>query len=199
MPPKPRFNHDEIVNAAFAIVRREGWEGLSARSIAKELNASTGPIYSYLESMSAIEIEVVKKALEMIYGYIITPRTGDKWIDHGIGYVLFAKEEKHLFRCINDEKHSRMTKDFTRATFDALSQELTDYEPFQGLDEDTRLKIRASRWFFIHGLASLINNEWYEMDEAQNVIMRDEKRVPIEELVRKTTTAILKGHRGKDD
>ena len=197
MPPKPRFQTEDIVNAAFAVVRREGWPGLSARSIAKELNASTSPIYAYLSSMQAIEEAVVKKALDVIGVYITTPRTGDKWIDHGLGYVLFAKEEKHLFRCINDEKHAPWTREFTRSLFESLGRDLADYEPFQGLPEATVLAIRRSRWFMVHGIASLINNQWYELGEQASVAMRSGKDVPLEELVRNASLAILRGHAGE--
>jgi hypothetical protein len=158
------------------------------------LNASTSPIYAYLSSMNAIEEAVIQTALELFHGYITTPRTGDKWIDHGLGYVLFAREEKHLFRCINDEKHARRTRQFTRALFAALGRELADYEPFKGLPEQDLLDIRMSRWFMIHGLASLINNEWYSLENQEHVVMREGKNVRLEELVRKTSLAILHGH-----
>ena len=194
MPPKPRFQTEDIVQAAFAVVRREGWPGLSARAIAKELNASTSPIYAYLSSMQAIEEAVVKKALDLMHGYIATRRTGDKWIDHGLGYVLFAQEEKHLFRCINDEKHAYLTKTFTRSVFEALGRDLADYGPFQPLSERERLDVRLSRWFMIHGLATLINNQWYSLANQSQVVMRDDKQVSLAEMVRKSSMAILRGH-----
>lgn len=194
MPPKPRFKIDDVLEAAFRVVRREGWPGLSARAIAKELNASTTPIYAYLSSMQAIEEAVIKKALDLMYRYITAARTGDKWIDHGLGYVLFAREEKHLFRCINDEKHASLTKAFTRSVFEALGRELADYEPFQGLSDQELLNVRLSRWFMIHGLASLINNQWYSLADQKHVVMRDGKNVRLEEMVRKSSMAILKGH-----
>ena len=199
MPPKPRFQTDDIVQAAFSVVRREGWPGLSARSIAKALNASTSPIYAYLSSMNAIEAAVIKKALELFHAYITAQRTGDKWIDHGLGYVLFAKEEKHLFRCINDEKHASLTRRFTRTLFAALGRDLADYGPFQGLSKEVLLDIRRSRWFMIHGLASLINNEWYSLANQEHVVMREGKNVRLEALVRDTSLAILQGHTQGND
>ncbi len=99
---------ESVVKAAFEVVRKNGWQGLSARSIANELNSSTGPIYSHLKSMKILEEEVVKKAMEFFEEYIIKPRTGDKWIDHGLGYVFFARDEKYLFRAIYDENHVMM-------------------------------------------------------------------------------------------
>ena len=50
MPPKPKFTKEDIVEAAFNIVREQGWEALTQRSIAQKLNASIGPIYSSLSN-----------------------------------------------------------------------------------------------------------------------------------------------------
>ena len=98
MPPKQRFTPQDIVEAAFQVVRKQGWDGFSARTIAKELNSSTRPIYDYFNSMENIEAEVVKKILAHFVEFLSRERTGDKWLDHALGYVLFAAEEKHLFR-----------------------------------------------------------------------------------------------------
>ena len=167
MPPKTKFKKEDIIEAAFNVVRKSGWEGLSARSIAKELNSSTGPIYSYLDSMKNLEDEVVKKAMELFMEYIInTRKTGDKWIDHGIGYALFAKKEKHLFRGINDEKHMMFQKKYSSKMWAALDEELSDYPIFKGLSGETRQKIRHMRWIFIHGLSTLINNA-FDFDLAK--------------------------------
>ncbi len=161
MPPKIKYRKEDIIDAAFNLVRKSGWKGLSARSIAKELNASTGPIYSYLDSMKDLDEEVVGKAMELFTEYIInTKQTGDKWIDHGIGYTLFAKHEHHLFRGINDENHLKIQKKYAPEIWEALNQELSDYPLFEGLSEETSMQIRNMRWIFIHGLATLINNSF---------------------------------------
>ena len=77
MPPKQKFTKEDIVEAAFNVVREQGWEALSQRSIAKKLNASIGPIYSYLKSMTNLEEAVIEKAYELLLHYMLTPR-GDE-------------------------------------------------------------------------------------------------------------------------
>jgi hypothetical protein len=44
MPARKIFQKEQIINTAFKILKEKGWEGISARSIAKELNASTMPV-----------------------------------------------------------------------------------------------------------------------------------------------------------
>ena len=88
MPPKQRFSRQDVIEAAFQVVRKQGWEGFSARRIANELNASTRPIYDYFDSMEHIEVEVVKKILAYFTEFLGQERTGDTWLDQALGYVL---------------------------------------------------------------------------------------------------------------
>ena len=114
MAPKRQFSRQDIIEASFNVVRKHGWQGLSARAIASELKSSTRPIYDHHESMKNIEAQVVKKALAYFVDFISQERTGDKWLDQALGYVLFASQEKHLFRCINDEKHIHLQKQYAK-------------------------------------------------------------------------------------
>ncbi len=157
MPPKPKFSKEEIIDIAFEFVRKNGWEGLSARYIAKQLDSSTMPIYSIFGSMQQIEKEIVRKALGLFYAQCVEKKTGDPFEDSGIGYIQFAKREKHLFRSINDEKHAPMRREIGLEYWRELAESLSDYEPFKGLSEEQVEIIRIARWFLVYGMASLVN------------------------------------------
>ncbi len=160
MPPKIKFQRESIVSAAFNVVRKQGWQGLTARTIASELNSSTNPIYSHLNSMKDLEEEVIKKAIDLFEEYITTPRTGDTWMDQAFGYLLFAIREKDLFKAIHDENHTMLYKKHSEKLWDATGKTLSDYYLFKDLPEDIIFKIRHSRWVYIHGLASLFTNSF---------------------------------------
>ena len=153
MPPKFKFQKKEIIQTALDIVRQHGWSGLSARSIAKELNASTKPIYGYFKSMALLEEEVVKRIMDLLYDHMVQHRTGDPWHDHGIGYALFGFEEKKLFTAANDERHIVHTRVYGQIVWDCCTASLTDYPPFQGLSGDEIYKVQLLRWLMAHGLA----------------------------------------------
>jgi hypothetical protein len=158
MPPKVKFEKEFILNAAYEVVRQNGWEGLSSRSIARELNSSTGPIYSQLNSMKNIEEGVLKKAWDLFEVYTTTSITGDKWIDQGIGHLHFAKAEGLLYKAMFDGKHHYIPSEIGQGVFKRLGDDLADYPLFKDLSEGMQLEIRFSRWIFNHGLASLITN-----------------------------------------
>ncbi len=65
MPADTKISREDIIDAAFEIVRKGGWAQLSARSIAKRLKSSTMPIYSQFKTMEMLEDEVVKKAVTL--------------------------------------------------------------------------------------------------------------------------------------
>ncbi|MCP4023536.1 MAG: TetR/AcrR family transcriptional regulator [Desulfobacteraceae bacterium] len=157
MPPKIKFKQDEIIDIAFDYVRQNGWKGLTARYLSQKLNSSTMPIYSCFKSMAHLEEEVVKKAMEHFLQYITARRTGDVWIDHGVGYVLFALQEKYLFRSIFDEAHDHLRQKYSGLIWERTGQDLSVYLPFKELTDNQVVHIRKGRWVLIHGMASLVN------------------------------------------
>lgn len=158
MPPKFKFTREQIVDAAFHRVRRNGWPALTTRTLADELGASARPIYSFFNSMEEVEAEVVKRAVHLLHETMIRPRTGDPWHDHGIGYVMFAMAERQLFRSINDEKHIALYKKYGDVIWASLTESLADYPPFRGLTAEQIYTIQLQRWLFAHGLAFSASN-----------------------------------------
>jgi len=153
MPPKFKFTREEIIEAALTIVRQAGWAALTTRSLADALQASARPIYSFFGSMAEVEEAVVKKTVDLLHRRMLRKETGDPWHDHGIGYVLFAMQEKALFRAVNDEKHIPLFKAYGNIIWETLTTALADYPPFAGLSAEQVGRIQLHRWLFAHGMA----------------------------------------------
>src|SRR5512147_2383408 len=100
MAPKTTFSADAVMDAAFAVLRKEGIEKLSSRKIAERLKSSTTPVYSGIGSMKKLEEALLARANELLFRFQTTPRTGHIFLDMGVGYALFAKEEPMLFRAL---------------------------------------------------------------------------------------------------
>lgn len=102
MPPKKQIMKDQIIEKAFEIVRSEGYEALTARRLAKELNCSTQPIYQAFSDMKELKAELMKKAQKNMLDYIMD--TCDKTMPLSLAFLLayirFAGEEKYLFQLI---------------------------------------------------------------------------------------------------
>ncbi|SHK53678.1 transcriptional regulator, TetR family [Anaerocolumna jejuensis DSM 15929] len=102
MPPKKQITKQQIIDKAYEIVRREGYESLTARRLAKELNCSTQPIYLAFSDMKELKAELIKNAQEQMLKYIIA--SSDKDLPSPLAcilaYIRFAQKEKQLFQLI---------------------------------------------------------------------------------------------------
>ena len=155
MPPKPRFSREDVIDVAYNIVRWNGWEALSARAVAEELKSSTMPVYFHFKSMEGLEEEIIKRAVVLILEYQGRPYTGDWLLDLGVGYVTFANEEQHLFRGINERKHSHLLARHGQMNFDLQWDALGRDKRFRRFTDDQRRKLLFAMWVFVHGLAQL--------------------------------------------
>ncbi len=158
MARKKQFSTHDIIEAAFSIVREKGMHHLTARSIARALGASTMPIYSTLASMREVEEAVVKKSWDILMQYQLTPRSGDIYADMGLGYVLFAKEEKYLFQCIHHEAYENINTIWGEKNFNFHLNRLDAYPLIRNFSKQAKEKLLFRGFLFCHGFASLITS-----------------------------------------
>ena len=100
MPPKARVTREDILNAAFDLVRAEGQGALNVRAVAKRLGCSTQPVLYNFATMEALQAAVYERADDFHTAYIL-PRAAEgaeALMELGLNYVRFGHEEKHLFR-----------------------------------------------------------------------------------------------------
>jgi hypothetical protein len=158
MARRKKFSIDDIKEAAFQIVRKSGMEQLTARAIAQKLGSSTMPIYSCVSSMREIEEAVVKRAWEVLQKYQIVSRSGDTYTDMGLGYVLFSKEEKHLFKCIHNETYENINTRWGEENFEFHLKRLEEYSLTKNFPKESKEKLLFRGFLFCHGFASLLNS-----------------------------------------
>ena len=154
MPRKPQFTIEDVVSAAFELVREKGLAGLSAPAVAEKMGASTMPIYSHFKNMQELEDEVVKRSWKLVDQYQNREYTGDIWIDQAIGYIRFAREENHLFKCILDGRNRELKLEMNRRQWENLTKALDSYEGFQELNDEDVLRVRYTRVMLSHGIAT---------------------------------------------
>ena len=160
MPPKNKFNEKEILEVAFRIARNKGLLNLSARTIAEELGCSTSPIYSIFESMEKVEEGVCKMSTELLLRYQTTSRTGFPFMDMGLGYIVFAKEEKKLFRdmFMNIEELKPFSQEMIKYAFSEIMEKVMRDDPaLEGLSSEQKSELMQIMWTFAHGIATQIN------------------------------------------
>lgn len=190
MPRKLQFKTEDVVSAAFELVREKGLAGLSAPAVAEKMGASTMPIYSHFKNMQALEDEVVEKAWKLVNQYQTKEYTGDVWIDQAIGYIRFAREENHLFKCLLDGRNRELKYRMNRHQWENLTTALDGYDAFKELDDDKVLRVRYARVMLSHGIATSakigLNKIFFENESllarfltgASQAILQGYKNVP---------------------
>lgn len=95
MPPTKRIFREDILYAAAQLVREQGPQALSVRSLAKALSCSTQPIYSAFESMDALLCALTAYVRET---YLRAD--AESYKDVALSFLHFACTEKNLFRLV---------------------------------------------------------------------------------------------------
>ena len=186
-PRNSQFSREDIIEAAFQLVRAGGWAGFSVQAVSKAINSSTMPIYSQFANVRELEDEVCLKAMELLKERMLDDITGDLWIDQGINYVRFAEGEKFLFRAFWDGRNVELSQKMGRDLNEFISKTLVDYPLFAGLDEQELKMIRLTRMMFAQKLAYWLNI---------NPNYLQEKGIPdADDYIRRTSRAIYDGFR----
>jgi AcrR family transcriptional regulator len=168
MPPKTKVTKEMILDASFAIIRKQGHENLNARSIAKYLNCSTQPILYNFKTIDEIREAVYVIADEYHTEYIM-PKENDRdpFLTLGLNYIRFAYEERNLFRFLfQSDKFSG--KDMNSLLNDPeLGQIIDVMRKELGVSGTKAKQLFMSFFCAAHGMASLLGNNAMEYDEKQ--------------------------------
>ena len=151
-----------MIEAAFELVRREGYDALTARALAAELGCSTQPIMYRFPDLSELREEVYRRADEFHTRYILE---GGDLLGIGLRYVRFAAEEPRLFRFLFQSGH------FDGESLQGLIHApeaaplLQAMGPLGADDPEAAARDFECLYVAVHGYASLIANNAMDFDE----------------------------------
>ena len=163
MPRRPTITKDEMVEAAFTLVRREGHAALTARSLAAELGCSTQPIMRQFPALSELRELVYERADAFHTTYILA---GKDLLEIGERYIQFAAEEPALFRLLFQSGHFDGTSLQELIQAPAIAPLLTAVELETGAGDNTAAQQFEALFVAVHGYASLIANNAMPHDAA---------------------------------
>ena len=173
MSRKATITQKEIVNAAFRITRKEGFDKLTSRGLAAAAGCSTQPIFRIYENMDALKVDVYEKAATFYEEHY---REFDKkhdtpFVDLGLAYIGFANKYPHLFRLlflIEQSEHTRTMYDLVNGRDEAVAKEVRRAAE-QGVENPDRLFMQM--WIFIHGAACTAVTKDSDLDDEESVDM----------------------------
>ena len=130
---------------------REGMEAVNARSVAKAMNCSTQPIFSYFSGMQDLKSQLEEKAREQFQAALHAQDEGDPLVGIGCAYTRFAAEQPKLFAHLFMMKQDDLLYPFAS---EARRQELIEREAAHlGLTREQADALYTQLSIYIHGLA----------------------------------------------
>ena len=177
MPRRATTTREAMVEAGFELVRREGHDALTARSLAAELGCSTQPIMYRFPDLAELREEVYRKADEFHTRYVLE---GEDLVGMGLRYVRFAADEPRLFRLLFQSGHfdGKSLRGLINAPEAAPILQATGFLGADGPEAAAR--DFECLYVAVHGYASLIANNAMGFDERA-----------VEESLRRIGRAVL--------
>ena len=159
MPPKAKFTREEVISAALEIVRANGEEALTARSLGEKLGSSARPVFTLFDSMEEIKTLVLSAAKKLYDGYVeegLKSEIAFKGV--GQSYIRFAAEQPKLFKLLfMREQSGKPDKDHILAVLDDNNEKIINsITQGYGVNRENAKALYMHLWVYSHGLAVLI-------------------------------------------
>ncbi len=170
MPPKAKFTREEIISAAFEMVKSDGFEVLTARSLGAKLGSSARPIFTVFKSMEEVQAEVIKKAKRLYESYEDKDMSGtNAFKGSGTGYIRFASDEPKLFQLLfMKEKSEVPSPEMVLEQIDDYSEKILEtVEKQYGLSREAAARVYLHLWLYSHGIAVAIATKVCTFTEEQ--------------------------------
>jgi AcrR family transcriptional regulator len=181
-----------VINAAFEVLRRQGFDAVTARNVAVELGSSTTPIYWVFQSMDAVEEALHNKAMQLMIEFQSKKYTDNVFTNMAIGYVDYARQEPRLFQFLQHEQQKPYNPSESEALGSRMSPILGDQPPvenyFGKIDQKSMDGIALRSWIFMHGLAVAISSHMLEFNsekEIENLIISAGRAFYLDQTIKK--------------
>lgn len=164
-----RISADNIVAAAVELVRTQGHECLTARTLAAELGCSTQPILYHFATMGEVKDAAYRAIDELHSTYLMDglETAQDPLMQLGLNYVRFAHDEPRLFRFLF-QTDAFGGQDLTSMVAAPELQEMVQVvAQSAGMDEAQARQVFLAIFVTAHGFASLVANNSLDYDEVQ--------------------------------
>ena len=160
MPPKQKFSKEEVLKTAFQLVREEGIDNLNARRLAKILNASTQPIFTYYNTMTDLQSDLFEMVSKYNSSYFNRVKADEDILANiGMTYIDFAIEEPNLFRMMfmSNGFSGRKLGDFFTAMDDDCNEHLMNILPQSfNMESAETNSMFIDMWLYAHGIATML-------------------------------------------
>lgn len=157
-----------ILDTAFAMTREEGFANVTARKVAAKAGCSTQPIFRVYKNMDELWGAVYDRAAGFFEDYYgIYPKMGKApFVNLGMAYIAFAREEKHLFELLF-VKGSPRKKSMYELLNGSAGNVIYEINRARSAGCSDPGDLFMKMWIFIHGAACMTMTGDYDLTDIQ--------------------------------
>lgn len=170
MARKATVTENMILDSAFALMREEGFEQVTARKLAAKAGCSTQPIFRMYESMEEVVGSVYQKAITYFEEFYADypKKEGLPFINLGMAYIRFAAVEKNMFRLLflSEHRGERSMYELLNGSRGVVSKDAARAKA-EGVRSPGELFMKM--WIFIHGAACMSLTGDFDLTEEETL------------------------------
>lgn len=170
MPPRAKFSREEITEAAFSIVRAEGMQALTARSLGNALGSSARPIFTVFQNMEEVQSAVLAAARARYKEYVAQGLLQVPAFE-GVGkqYIRFAAEEPKLFQLLfmAEQENIPSLSNILPQIDESYRLILASIEEGYGVTGEAAQRLYHHLWIYSHGIATLYATQMCRFTEEE--------------------------------
>lgn len=174
MAPKTQFDEEAIVEAAFEIARDEGFEAITARSVAARLGSSVAPIYVNFAAIEDLTRAVVERVFRLSEEYLRRQQGPSVFENMGLASLAFARDYPVLVRELATKPNPYM-QDYAAQEEAMISMMGSDPE-LAGWSVEERRRLFMQMRAFQLGLTLMVANNqvpsWFGEADLERLVLQ---------------------------
>lgn len=175
MPAKKQITREMILTAALRILKKQGFEAVNIKRLAKELKCSTQPVYLSFSGMDELREALIPLAVKE-FETMMKKNSRDGIIRiYDMEYIHFAKSEPKLF-CFLFMRANAFAE-IKRTLFPIIEQSITELMDIYHIGHEEADYLHDHLWMHTHGIASMIATDFCDWDMAKVETMLKECKV----------------------
>lgn len=175
MARKETITKTDILNAAFEMTMKEGFDRVTARTLAAKAGCSTQPIFRVYKNMEELGAELFERVVAYFDEYYEKfPKKSDTpFVNLGFAYIKFAQDYPKLFKLLFDSenKYGKSLYDILNGKGGSVVREVNNAR-FAGCKNPSVMFMKM--WIFIHGAACMSLTGDYDLNEEETVALLGE-------------------------
>lgn len=166
---------EQIIQAAFELAGKEGFDGLTARKLALHLGCSTQPIfraYRTMEELYDVVYEMIVRDFSSFYRAF--EKTVDTpFVDLGLAYISYAKQKPQFFGILF-LKEKRCNKGLYELLNGSEGNLVKEINKASALGAKNPSDLFMKMWIFIHGAACMVITGDYDLTDFQTRVLLED-------------------------